>query len=493
MNTTRIMQIGLLVALTVMANTVGAASRYTDKDNALKLAAALDKGVYQRKLITSTFVKSVSTDKYFIKAVLENGAEFDWDINKIRALAREGKVMLRNNQALIFPDQSENKFVVLDKNLFSQRALRSKVYVKLHPESDVLVGRRIAFGIHQFNLAKLLGTQNTHDDHGYRHEYIIDLENGQREKLSLLDAFHVLERGALLSEPGMEPVMRAPYRLTEMRVYGLQETGQLGVGQFGVEMVFDRPIELNNNHFPYRFYENGDIEGRSTGREKFVVEVTLPNAELIGRIRHIQILEYLHNIRVVPDPIHAKRVLMRANIAPEVMTLPPRIDVRDSSVFVSFAKVVDLTVADERSISERDLLTRQEKMLNRQPSPEELQRRQTYREQMAEGTRQEELSRKEETVEGRIDKLIAAIESYSIAAENASSDHQLQEALSSRNALNVRVPSMIVAHARKSLAKKQGNTEQLRMLLQKVATLTRDRIMLRAINELLSSPEMQGQ
>jgi len=379
---------------------------------------------------------------------------------------------------------------VLDKNLFAQRALQSKIYIKLHPESDVLAGQEIAFGVHRFNLAGLLGIHSTRDDHGYTHQYVLDLENGQRELLSLLDAYNVLDRNALRSDAANMEVMRAPYRLREIRTHGLTETGQLGVGQFGVEMVFDRPVRLESGNFPYRFFENGNGERSEDG--KFVVEVTLPNAELAGRIRSIKILEYLHDIRAVTDPTYSKRLLMRANISPDVLTLPPRVDVQNSSVLISFAKVVDLTARDRKSLEERDLLTRQEKLLNRTPSQEEMLRRQTYSEQMAEGERLENQSRKAAMFQMRIDQLIAAMESYKIAAENASTDLQLKQALHKRNVLVVRVPKIAIEYARKSLSgKKMAEGAELRQVLEKVAALTRDRVMLRTIRELLSNPELK--
>ena len=489
MKTIRILGIGLLVVFAVMADLAWAASRYTDKDNALKLAEALDKGVYHQKLITSTFVQSEDKDKYYIKAILENGAEHNWDIRELRGMARDGDLVLRNNQALIFPDETENSFVILDKNLFSQRALQSKVYIKLHPDSDVLAGQEIAFGIHRFNLAGLLGIQSTRDDQGYKHQYVLDLENGQRELLSLLDAYQVLDRNGLRTGTSGMDVLRTPYRLREIRTHGLTETGQLGVGQFGVEVVFDRPVILQPNHFPYRFFENGND---SSSRDKFVVEVTLPNAELAGRIRPIKVLEYLHEVRAVTDPTYSKRLLMRANISPDVMTLPPRVDVRGNSVLISFAKVVDLTAEDRRTLHDRDLLTRQERLLNQELSSEELQRRQTYGEQMTEGTRLETLSRKSETILNRIDMLVAAMESYTIAAENASTDLQLKQALHRRNILVVRIPKMTITYTRKELSRKRvSGGAELRQVLEKVATLTRDRVMLNTIQELLANPELR--
>ncbi|MFI5400812.1 MAG: hypothetical protein ACHQZQ_07175, partial [SAR324 cluster bacterium] len=112
------------------AGPAAAAPRYADKDTALELAQALDKGVLGNSLISSTFIQSVGRDQFVIRAVLDNGAQENWDMHQIRAWSQAESLTLRKNRALLFPKEQSNAFAVLDKNAFAQKALRAKVYAK---------------------------------------------------------------------------------------------------------------------------------------------------------------------------------------------------------------------------------------------------------------------------------------------------------------------------------------------------------------------------
>ena len=95
-------KISLFLILAGSAGGAMAASKFTDKENALNLAEILDKGVFRNRLITATFIQSVGKGQYFIKAILDNGAEHNWNINRIRALSKQEAIVLSNNRALLF-------------------------------------------------------------------------------------------------------------------------------------------------------------------------------------------------------------------------------------------------------------------------------------------------------------------------------------------------------------------------------------------------------
>ena len=144
-----IRHLSLFLAAAGWAATALSAPQYTDKENALNLAEALDKGIYRNHLITSTFVQSVGKGRFFVKVILDNGGEHNWDLHQIRSRSQSEALVLRNNRALLFPSDGSNDFVTLDKTLFSRTALRARVYTKYYKNSDVLAGQQINFGIHR--------------------------------------------------------------------------------------------------------------------------------------------------------------------------------------------------------------------------------------------------------------------------------------------------------------------------------------------------------
>lgn len=485
-------RVGLMLLLATMAGSAFSTPRYTDKETALNLAKALDKGTFDNQLITSTFIQAAEKGRYFIKVILENGGEQDWNMVRLHDLSRRESIVLQGNLALLFINDDTNEFVVLDKNEFTQQALKSTVFIKKYPNGDVLAGQQIAFRLHRFNLSELLNLKMETDELGYRKKYVLDMSNGQREQLSFLEAYYTQERNGLVADPAdAAPVMESPYRLQRISRHEFQETGVSGTGQFSIEMLFDRPIELKSAHFPYKFFElterwKNPIENSSN----FVVEITVPNAVLPKPVGRIKILEFLRNIRVLPDPDpdHPLRLLLQANLNPDVMTSPPLVTVEGSSVMISFTKVMNQSVLDRRDLEEADLRYRQEKLLNRKLSPDEVQLRRNFRDLMAKGEEQKAVARHAATFREKVEALFAALDNFRQAAELASSDSELGNSLRMRNSLEVKIPVMLVREARKSL-KGQGGTDPswLKGQLERAAQMTRNKRILKEIRYLLAN------
>jgi hypothetical protein len=484
----------LLLVAVAWAGLALAAPRYTDKSNALELAEALDKGIYQGRLVTSTFIQSVGKGRYLVKVVLDNGAEHDWDIARIRTLSKREQIVLRENGALLFPSEEDNDFVVLDKKRFARTALRGKVFVKHYGPSDPLAGQKLNFGIHRFNLVELLQVKPGKDEHGYRHHYIFDLENGQRERLSYLDAYHALARKALMEDPStVSPLVRAPYRIQGIEAVSLQEEGDTGTGKFGFEIIFDRPLALEPGHFPFRFFENGNgRRARRGAAPDFLIEFVAPNTVMGDAITPIETVEFLRNVHALPDPRHEVRLLVRAGISPEVMTFPPEVEVQGSRVLVSFTKVVDQTVFDRQARAAEELRLKQDRLLHRTLTPEEVEQRKTYRALMSEGDQQRNRARRAKPFPTQFDLLTAAMNAFQEAAVNASTDAELKEALRERNTILAKLPILVVRHVRGSIKKEGGaRRAELRELLDRAALMTRDREVLRAIHRLIEDPALR--
>lgn len=472
--------ISLVSALAGWAGGALAVSKYTDKENALNLAEVLDKGIYRNRLITATFIQSVGKGRYFVKVVLDNGAEHNWDIKRIRSLSKQEAIVLSKNRALLFLSEDSNEFATLDKTQFSRMALSAKVYVKRYKSTDVLSGRKIAFAIHRFNLVHLLGLKAGRDENGYPYHYVLDLENGQREKLSYLDAYLVLREDGLIAEiAGAENVMHKPYRIQEIRPINLRPLGPTGTGKFGVELKFDRPINLKPGHFPFRFFENGN-----GGGPKFVVEVTAPNAVLDGKVKSIRSLEFLRNVHVVPDSKNPMRVLMRATVTPDVMNFPPEMEVDGSILRISFTKVMDQTVYDRQALARKALRVRQDRLLHQTLLPEAIEMRKRYREFMESGTQNLHVARRGRSFPERYEAYRVAMAAFADAAANATNDLSLDDALRSRNAIMVKLPVIVIQHVRGQLKSGAAPTTGMGDMLDFAESLTRDKKLRKLINAL---------
>jgi hypothetical protein len=474
-----------VLALLLGAGAASAAPRYTDRENAQALAKALDKGIFRNNLIESTFIQSLDGERYFIKVVLDNGTSQDWTLEQIHAWSKAEAILLASNRVLLFPSEERNDFVILDKNAFVHEALRARVYVKRYRGDDPLAGTSIAFAVRGFNLVELLGLAPGWDSQGYRHQYVLDLMNGQREILSYLDAYETMSRGGLMPDPaGPAPVMEWPYFLREVRPHEVGAKDENGIARFALELVFTETVRLGPEHFPVQVFESGD------GGRNFVLQVTVPNAELGGAIPPIPALEYLNGIRAQADARHAKRVLLQARVSPDVLEFPPQVEVRDTSVRINFLKVVDQTVLSRKSLLEANLRRQQEQLLGMRPSEEQRRRREAYVLAFETGFGQLEKARDEADVPARIALLTTALVNFRDAALNASTDLELRDALRERNNLTSRIPILVAGHVRGELEKGLPlDPEGLKRMISTAAALTRDLEMLRSLRELMRKLE----
>ena len=476
---------GLLTVLAALALLLGAcaaaaAPRYTDRENALALAKALDKGIFRNNLIESTYIQSIGGERYFIKIVLDNGTAQDWTLEQIHAWSKAEAILLSGNRALVFPSDEHNTYEILDKNAFVREALQAKVYVKRYKSDDPLAGTSISFAVRGFNLVELLGLAPSWDAQGYRHEYVLDLMNGQREYLSYLDAQEAMTRGGLLREPGGGPVMEWPYRLREVKAHEIGAKDENGIARFALELVFAEPVKLGPEHFPVQVFESGN------GKEHFVLQVTVPNSELGQAIATIPALEYLNSIRTQSDAQHAKRVLLQAHVSPDVLEFPPQVEVKDATVRINFLKVVDQNVLSRKGLLEANLRRQQEQMIGMRLSEEQKRRREAYVVAFETGFGQVEQSRGAPNIPAQVDLLTTALANFRDAALNASTDLELRDALRERNNLASRIPIVVAEYVRAELQQgKPADPEGLKRMIGIAAALTRDVEMLGTLQELM--------
>lgn len=252
-----------------------------------------------------------------------------------------------------------------------------------------------------------------------------------------------------------------------------------------MELVFDRPLQLEAGHFPFQLYEKGKNGAPATVESPFVIEFTAPNAILPAAVTSIPNLEFLRNISAVSDDAHQNRVLVRAKISPDVLTQPPEVDIKGQSVVITFTKLQDQSVFDRQALLDADLRRRQDKMLSGSLTAEEIQRRNSYRQLMETGLGQVDKARVRKAFQEKFDLLVSSLSNFADAAVNASNDRDLEEALKERNGVLAKLPGLVIDQVGASLRQQPvPDKDNLRKAVDTVLGFTREPKLVARLKEL---------
>lgn len=445
--------------------------RYTDKETALMLAKVLDKGTFGRYTISSTYVQNDNMDDYYISVILSNGSSHKWYINQIFKWAREDELQLSNNRNLLFLDPNDSRFVILDKNHFHRLALKANVFIKNFGFGDPLEGQQFRFRIKSFNLIAPTESAFGRDETGSKYRYIIDLYNGMRELLTYEDAYRLSKFKYLRVEKGYNaPTFEKAYHVTKIVAHP-KSRPQNGVSQFGVEVQFDQPIILEGNDFPFEVYERKQYNKRTKKTKRdFVIDITIPNSQKQFELRPIKTLEYFTNIKVVNDPKHPKRLLLRANFNPNVMDIPPVIYKNsDTSVYITFFNLIDQTIMSRGMLLESKKRKAAEKKSAKQITvTKTLKKDSDYGRIFLAAAKLEKEAGSLTDAKLKIDKQTDSIKKFEESALYAETDSQLFNSLTKRNQLRDSVINLTLGLVKGQLNKKRLSNIQIRNLMTRL-------------------------
>jgi len=464
--------------------------RYTDKETALELAKVLDKGTFGRYTISSAYVQNDNVSDYYLSVILSDGSAQKWYVDQIYKWSRDDRLLLSKNRTLLFLDPTDSHFVILDKNKFHRLALKANVYTKIFKSEDPLVGKHFRFYIKTFSLISPTETAFGRDANGSKYRYIIDLFNGIRELLTYEDVYRILENEYLTEEKNVDSTtFKHAYHVTKIVPYPKGDPED-GVSQFGVEIQFDQPIMMDGDQFPYQIYERKFyLKNKRKTRKEFVIDITIPNSEKKFEVRPIANLEYLQNIRIVKDPQHPKRLLLRTVFNPTVMDIPPVIYKNsDNSVYVNFFNLVDQTV-----LSRGMLLEAKKRKEAEQDSIKRIRITKAIKQDSDYGrafivaleTQKEAQTIKEP--EAKINKLITGIKQFENAALYSEKDSQLYNALAKRNQLRDSVIAISLEYIKGRLSKQEvgaSDAQKLISMLDQAESFTRRQQLLKEIDTL---------
>lgn len=458
--------------------------KYTDKATILKLAKALDKGMLGKLKITSTYFKNDSPDHYYISAILSDGSTHNWSIDQIYEWTKNEKLKLQDNQILIFPYTNSPSFYILEKNKFHHLALRAKVFVKSYQGSDPLSGNVFRYQIKSFNL--IAPTENAFGKNkkGYRYHYVLLLENRTRELLTYPDAYHIMKSKGL-EITSTKPVLRKAYHVSKI-IPNIKSTPQNGISQFGVNIVFNKPILFGKNHFPIEFYEKSviDRKNRST-KQQFMIDITLPNSEKKFEIHSIKNLEYLQNIHIAKDYRFPKRLLLRASFKPDVVNIPPVVTkTGDRTITVTFFHMIDQTVYSRQMLLNEKQRQQQIRLSEKRVKVSKVNRNSQYGKFFIAGVDLLNGAKTVNDLAQLIDKLLKSIQNFEKAGLFSKNDHELLQALKQRNEIRKTVVSKTLILVRKKIGQEGINKAQLIQRLEKAESFTQNEKILAQIEEL---------
>jgi hypothetical protein len=464
---------------------------YTSRENAIRLANVINRGEFKTFQINSVFVKSRTETEYYLQALLDDGSTRDWKMDRIYEWTLTDQLRLPGNQALVFPSEESTEFVVLDKNVFHREALQARVYTKVFEEHDILEGRSIKLAISRFRMLQP-GEESRFatDARGNRYRYVIELENGMREVLTYPMAYRLLEIGALSPEvlPG-DRIHSKTFKVREMVAIPRQTEDELrSIYRFGVEVFFDRPMSLRPEMFPFQVVEQS-MRDPETGqrRNQYYLQVSIPNSEKLREIPGFRSLEYLRYVELVTDVEHQKRVFLRAQVNPDILELPPYIEVTDrNSIVVSFYTVTDQSVARRQQLIDTPTALNVPRSVI-PTSGEETEFERFY----LQAVEQIRAAQRQADEHLKISTYISALDTLQDASVRATNDAQLTQSLKQRDVLLKVLPGMVVENAQRQILEKtqdgilpESLRQELNQHLEYVERYTSDGQILRKIETL---------
>ena len=465
-----------------------AVPKYTDKETALRLAKALDEGTFGRYTITSSYVQNEDINNYYISVILSDGSAKKWYVDEIYKWSRDDRLILNDNQALLFLDLRDSKFEILNKNDFHKLALQANVFVKEYGDSDPLRGQQFRFKVKNFSLISPNETAFGRDETGSKYRYIIDLYNGNRELFTYEDAYYLQKNKRLLTEETYEaPTFEKAYHITRILPHS-KGSSENGVSQFGVEIQFNQAIELKGEYFPYIIYErNQFIKKTKKYKREFLIDFTIPNSEEKFNVKAIGNLEYLYNIHILKDPKYPRRLILRSAFNPSVMDIPPIVYKNgENSIYINFFNLVDQSVLSRGMLLEaKDRKSAEQSSLKQIKIKKVIKKESDYSRVFIAATELQKESQAVREPLPKINKLSESIKQFEKAALLAEQDSQLYSALMQRNKLRNIVIVLSLDYIKNKLATESVNADtfnELTSMLDQAESYTRSQQVIKNID-----------
>ncbi|MBF0286674.1 MAG: hypothetical protein HQM14_02555 [SAR324 cluster bacterium] len=482
-------KIWIILILLLMSNTVNAFPKYTTRENALRLAKVIDKGVFNSHRIASAFVKNRTPNEFYLQVILDDGSSHEWLMDRIYQWALNDQLVLANNRVLVFPSDESTEFYVLDKNAFYRLALSSSAFVKTYKEHDLLAEKNLKFAMRRFRLIQpedddLFVTDNM----GNRFRYVLEFKNGSREILTYLSAYQLMHNGAFIQKPGpTDIILNRAFQVQGMKATRKKVEDEIrNIWSFGVEVLLNQPMPLSPDLFPIQIVEETMRHPETGERQtRFYIHVLFPNTEQVQEIPEIRTLEYLQHVNIITDIAHQNRVFLRAQINPDVFELPPYIQVTNrQSVKVNF-----FIVTDQSMVKRPDFVEISQAKTMMHPALEPMPKDTEYDKYYLAAVEKIRSVQGHHSLHLKIETYLAAVELLKKAAMNTKTDQQVAQALQQRDVLFDVLPKMVVENTQQQLHRtdRQFDRSMLLRHIEHAEHITTNREFLKQLRILRSS------
>ncbi len=437
-------------------------------DDALRLVEVLKNASLRGRLVQNMAIERVGEEEgYVLRVSLEEVGSQVWDMHFLRRWSQDGDLVLAGNRALIFPDRYNNRFAILDKQKFVSLLLRSSVYAKVYEGDDVLDGEVILHRVRRFSFVRSLRLGKSRDFHGYRHEYVLDLSNGQRELISYRQALRVLEKGYAGTAPKGAQIIERLNEIKEIRVLPLKPNKSQQAKRFGMELVYANPVKLSSQHYRLQLREQrGALLGAFNNY--FNLEIMLPSAILPEEISVVEKVGFLRKVRVVRHPDYPDLLVLSARISTDFLTANPHVQVNGNTVQFVFTQLQDLTVFDAKALAEAEQQRKQQLITGKKLSPEDIRDQKRYQQHMQ--TAISQLNRALSIPVGlkRFQLEASSLLNFVEASKNVNNEIELISILKERDRLIASLTYRLADFAEEFLNSGLGNPNSIVPLLRQV-------------------------
>ncbi len=309
----------ITVLLCMNLSVLVASPKYTDIQNARKLASVLMYASLGDDFLVAIDIKKVGNEQYYLEGISQTGKIYKLFISYLQKLAKAEKFFLRDSKVLVFPYPESSSFIVLDRKEFRKVALNAKSYLKHYRGDDPLAGQSILYSIKAINIVPYAVKSSFGKNlQGHTYHYSIELHNGEKDYITYFDAHRLLEEQRLLSGTYPElQVMDKVYSIKNVQFQNL-DLNLGGTPQFAIRLTLDQDSILTEEMIGIEILEQKKYKD-------YLLYITIPNTIITRKFHLASRHEYLKDVEIDNDARYISRTLLKMKFNPLLANLAPQV------------------------------------------------------------------------------------------------------------------------------------------------------------------------
>ena len=310
----------LFCAFIFSLSVLGAIPKYTDLNNARKLATVLQYASIGTDFFVSVDIRKAGENRFFLEGIARNGKIYKLTMDYLYRLSKTETIFLKNNNVLIFPYKDNSTFVLFNRKDFRQIALNAKTYNKSYYGDDPLAGQNIFYSIKSLDIVPYASQNNRFGKNlnGDFYHYTLEVQNGEREYLTYYTAYRLLEEQKLLSSTYPDiPAIDKVYSIVDVQFQKLK-LDYSSVPQFSIILIFNENILIAEEMVGIEILEQKEYKD-------YLLYISIPNTLVAQEFSLERQYEYLKDIQLTNDSRYISRALLKARFNPLLTNLAPHV------------------------------------------------------------------------------------------------------------------------------------------------------------------------